>query len=184
MASEVKRKEKEAWWLSKLLGVVEGGLTELQGHAFAYEDIDHHTLDNKDQRSNLPVGMIDRILYTNKTRAYVAPHVELDITTDKEKALRRILVRLRQVSNIPSLCPILTPPLDLFLSNPCDVILTHRFDRLLSQIEGVNAPGDRRDIYFCSDQDTESYLASFGELAEMVEWVWSVYAPGGQLLSK
>ena len=59
----------------------------------------------------------------------------------------------------------------------------HTFVRSLPQVEGVNAPGDRKDTFFCSDQDIESYIATFGELAEMVEWVWTVYAPGGTLLS-
>ena len=90
VVSEIKRKEKEAWWLSMLLGRVEGGLTELQGDAFSYEVDDHRP----------PLGGLGAllpILHTKKPRAYVAPPIGCDVTRDKEQALRRILVRLRQV---------------------------------------------------------------------------------------
>ena len=93
VALELKRKEKEAKWMSMLLKGVEGGLTELQGHAFAYEDVDHRTRGGE--------GLLLPVLYVTKSRADVTRHIVCDITKDKEKALRRILARLRQVRCTP-----------------------------------------------------------------------------------
>ena len=91
LVSEMHRKGNEAWWMDKVLvGLGGGSLAELRGSAYS-----------ADRRDNMfsSFGMLERILYANKARAYVAPHIECDITTDKVKALRRILVRLRQVTN-------------------------------------------------------------------------------------
>ena len=49
---------------------------------------------------------------------------------------------------------------------------------------GAIAPGDSKDAYFCTERDIKDYYVAFEELAEMVEWVWTVSAPGGQLLTK
>jgi len=140
VALEVKRKVKEAQWMSILLGGVEGGLTELQGGAFTYEDVDHRNL--RVQAKSLPV------LYVNKHSADYARHVVCDATKNKEKALRRVLARLRQIP-----------------------------------IEGKYPLGDHRHDVF-STQEVKDYLVTFEELAEVLEWVWTIYAPGGLQLSK
>ena len=126
--------------MSMLLGGVQGGLAELQGDAFVYEDVDHRTL--RVQAKALPV------LYLNKHSADYARHVVCDATKDKEKALRRVLARLRQLP-----------------------------------IEGKYPLGDHRHDVFAT-QAVKDYLVTFEELAEMVEWVWTMYAPGGLQLSK
>ena len=126
--------------MSMLLKGVEGGLAELQGYAFTNEDVDHRSFGGEGS-SSLPV------LYTTKPRADVTRHIVCDITTDKEKALRRVLARLRQVT-----------------------------------MEGKYPLGDHRRNVFTT-QELKDYLVTFEELAEMVEWVWTMYAPGGLLLS-
>ena len=123
-----------------LLDGVEGGLTELQGDAFTYEDVDQRTL-----RVRIPSAPV---LYINKHSADFARHSVCDATKNKEKALRRVLARLRQIP-----------------------------------IGGKYPMGDHRYDVF-STQEVKDYLVTFEELAEMVEWVWTMYAPGGLLLSK
>ena len=123
-----------------LLDGVEGGLTELQGDAFIYEDVDQRTL-----RVRIPSVPV---LYINRHSADFARHSVCDATKNKEKALRRVLARLRQI------------PMGGEYS-----LRDHRYD-------------------FFSTQEVNDYLVTFEELAEMVEWVWTMYAPGGLLLSK
>ena len=93
LVSEMQRKSKEAWWMDKVLAGLGGGsLAELRGSAYSTDRRSHNISSSFD--------LLARVVYVNKTRPYVAPHIECDVTTDKEKALRRILVRLRQVTNI------------------------------------------------------------------------------------
>ena len=140
LALELKRKENEVRLMGMLLKGVKGGLTALQGDAFTYEDVDHRTLGG--ESSLLP------ILYVTKPRADVTQHIVCDVTKDKEKALRRILARMRQVT-----------------------------------IEAKYLLGDpRRDVFIT--QEIKDYYVTFEELAVMVEWAWTMYAPGGVLLSR
>ena len=92
--------------MSVLLQGVEGGLTELQGDAFTYQDIDHRTLGGEG------LGLLLPILYVTKSRADVTQHIVCDVTKDKEKALQRVLTRLRQVS-----CPLSRSIMEHTLSN-------------------------------------------------------------------
>ena len=123
-----------------LLDGVEGGLTELQGDAFTYKDVDQRTL-----RVRIPSVPV---LYINRHSADFTRHSVCDTTKNKDKAMRRVLARLRQIP-----------------------------------MGGEYPLGDHRyDVL--STQEVNDYLVTFEELAEMVEWVWTMYAPGGLLLSK
>ena len=82
--------------MSALLKGVEGGLTELQGDAFIYQDVDHRTLGGEG------LGLLLPVLYVTKSRADVTRHIVCDVTKGKEKALQRILTRLRQVGGLLS----------------------------------------------------------------------------------
>ena len=129
-----------------LLKGVEGGLTELQGDSFSYEDVD--------QRTTTTVGKkapIVPVLYANKHSADYTRHVVCDITRNKEKAIRRVLERLRDV------------PLER----------KYQYRQL----------GDHRHDVFTT-QEVKDYHVTFEELTEMMVWVWTMYAPGGQSLSK
>ena len=87
---EMRRAAHKAWLMGKVLEGVEGGLAELHGNAFIGKG------GNDDQRASTD-QLVAPTLYANKPRAYAAPHIQCDITTDKDKALRLILVRLRRI---------------------------------------------------------------------------------------
>ena len=87
---EMRHVAHKAWLMGKVLEGVEGGLMELHGSAFIGKGGDN------DQRSPADLLVLPA-LYANEPRAYAAQHLQCDITTDKEKALRLILVRLRRI---------------------------------------------------------------------------------------
>ena len=87
---EMRRVAHKAWLMGKVLQGVEGGLMELHGSAFIGKGGDNDQGSPTDQ-------LVAPTLYANKPRAYAAQHLQCDITTDKEKALRLILVRLRRI---------------------------------------------------------------------------------------
>ena len=96
---EMRHVAHKAWLMGKVLEGVEGGLAELHGNAFISKD------GNDDQRASTD-QLVAPTLYANKPRAYAAPHIQCDITTDKDKALRLILVRLRRIEGkvVPGDC--------------------------------------------------------------------------------
>ena len=69
-----------------LLDGVEGGLTELQGDAFIYKDVDQRTL-----RVRIPSVPV---LYINRHSADFTRHSVCDTTKNKDKAMWRVLARL------------------------------------------------------------------------------------------
>ena len=87
---EMRHVAHQAWLMGKVLEGVEGGLKELHGSAFIGKDGDNGQRSSTDQ-------LVAPALYVNKPRAYAAQHLQCDITTDKEKALRLILIRLRRI---------------------------------------------------------------------------------------
>ena len=87
---EMKHVAHKAWLMGKVLEGVEGGIAELYGNAFIDKD------GHDDQRTTTD-KLVAPALYANKARAYAAPHMQCDITSDKDKALRLILVRLRRI---------------------------------------------------------------------------------------
>ena len=71
------------------------------------------------------LGLLAPVLYTNRARPYLAKHIECDITQDKDKALRRVLARLRQVCDTPSHLPSTSPRPITYLPTPPDLSLPH-----------------------------------------------------------